>query len=265
PPESPCSSFFRCENQNATTCRVPMAALHPKFDSMHLGAADRMGQIRREPLLDHPGGQRRAATPVSDRRHGRIRRGWMAVSTSLIQRHRRSLHGARRCRPRGVRRREAVRRNGTQPQAACRSRRAYPVMSRPARPYNTALASSIPAVRAELTDTKFAFSDRGVVFAHDILEPLPEVMDRLIGSRVECLYAETPWVAGSATFYERAGLAPKPHAEYVSAVERLIEHFGKPAFIVCSKRDAAALGEAVSPIVLNGERAWLARAGGGTI
>jgi len=138
-------------------------------------------------------------------------------------------------------------------------------MSRPARPYNTALASSIPAVRAELTDTKFAFSDRGVVFAHDILEPLPEVMDRLIGSRVECLYAETPWVAGSATFYERAGLAPKPHAEYVSAVERLIEHFGKPAFIVCSKRDAAALGEAVSPIVLNGERAWLARAGGGTI
>jgi SAM-dependent methyltransferase len=74
-----------------------------------------------------------------------------------------------------------------------------------------------------------------------------------------------PRPASGDTFYQRAGVEPRDHADYLAALRKLILHrFGKPAFIVGAKRDAAALAdEPVRPVSLNGRPAWLAISGGG--
>ncbi len=131
-----------------------------------------------------------------------------------------------------------------------------------ARPYNTALkvGASLP-IRATLGETRFAETARGVVFAHSMADPLPQERLQMVAERAECLYSEIPWPAGAAVFYDRAGLAQRAHADYLAGAQRLIESLKKPTFIVGSKHDVTALlppWVAATPIVLNGEPAWLA-------
>jgi hypothetical protein len=124
--------------------------------------------------------------------------------------------------------------------------------------YNSALKGREWLGRDHLTEIDFAESERGMVFAHNICEPLPEAMAALIESRAECLYSEVPWPAARDTFYRRAGVTPRPHGEYQAAVKAILDRFNKPAFIVAAKRDAMALADEVHPIILYGDPGWLA-------
>lgn len=130
-----------------------------------------------------------------------------------------------------------------------------------ARPYNTGLkvGADWPG-RAGLGETRFAETARGVVFAHSLTDPLPEKRLQLVAGRAECLYSEIPWLAGSTAFYDRAGLAPRPHAEYVAGAAALIDSLRKPTFLVGSKHDLGVIaGRAPERrIRLNGAKVWLA-------
>ena len=129
-----------------------------------------------------------------------------------------------------------------------------------ARPiYNSALKGREWAGRDEFKEIDFAESSRGVVFAHNVCEPLPEAMADRIASRAECFYSEIPWPAARDTFYRRSGVEPRPHGEYIAAVKALLDRFKKPAFIVASKRDAIALApDEMRLISLYGAPGWLA-------
>jgi hypothetical protein len=138
--------------------------------------------------------------------------------------------------------------------------------ARPARatkPYNTALKGPLWPGRDDYGEIDFARSERGMVFAQNIVtDPPPEGFAGEIISRVGCVYCEIPWPAAGDTFYARAGIEPSSHAEYVAAVEALIARLGKPAFIVGAKRDAGRLAkDDVRLIMLNGAPAWLAVSG----
>jgi hypothetical protein len=129
------------------------------------------------------------------------------------------------------------------------------------RPYNTGLreqGGEWPG-RADLEETRFAETPRGMVFAHDIIDALPADKLALIRKRADCLYSEIPWVAGAGRFYYRAGLKGRPHRDYVQALAGLIENFMKPAFIVGAKADTRILAQgSISLIALNRRPAWLA-------
>jgi hypothetical protein len=126
-------------------------------------------------------------------------------------------------------------------------------------PYNTALKGPGWSGRENLEEIELADSPIGTVFAHNILDPLPEPWAELIEKNAECVYSEIPWPAARDTFYLRSGLAPRPHGEYVAAVKAIVDRFRKPSYIVASKRDAFALADQpVRPIMHNGYQAWLA-------
>jgi hypothetical protein len=132
-----------------------------------------------------------------------------------------------------------------------------------ARPiYNSALKGREWAGRDEFQPIDFAESARGMVFAHNICEPLPDAMAERI-ARVECFYSEVPWPAARDTFYQRSGVEPRPHAEYQAAIKGIIDRFKKPTFIIAAKRDAFALAaDDVRLISLYGDPGWLAIRGG---
>jgi hypothetical protein len=133
--------------------------------------------------------------------------------------------------------------------------------ARPAetKPSNSALKGAVWPGRELLIDTSFAETSRGMVFVHNVCEPLPEPTADRIARRAECVYCEIPWPAAGETFYQRAGVTPEAHGVYVAAVKAMLERFQKPAFIVGSKRDAVALSDqAIRLVGLNGRPAWLA-------
>jgi hypothetical protein len=129
-----------------------------------------------------------------------------------------------------------------------------------AEPYNSALKRRAWPGRSELGETSFAETERGVVFAHNAIEPLPDGWFTLVQARADCLYCEIPWPAAGATFYERAGLEPQPHADLVLSIKaRIIDALRKPSFVIASHRDAPQFAvDELRPIVINGGAAWLA-------
>ena len=111
-------------------------------------------------------------------------------------------------------------------------------------PYNSALKGPLWPGREQLSEIGFAESARGMIFAHNICDPLPEPMAERIMRCADCVYCEIPWPASGETFYQRAG--------------------AEPAFLVGAKRDALALADdAVQLVSLNGRPAWLAISGAG--
>jgi hypothetical protein len=125
-------------------------------------------------------------------------------------------------------------------------------------PYNSALKSQAWRGRDSLGETAFAESARGLVFAHSIIDPMPDDKFALIQAKAECVYGEIPWPAGSPVFYERAGVAPHPHGDLALAAKALIDALAKPTFIIASKRDAPLFAADPRPILINGGDAWLA-------
>lgn len=127
------------------------------------------------------------------------------------------------------------------------------------RPYNSALKRLAWSGREQLGETAFAETERGLVFAHNLIEPLPDEMSALIQHRAECVYCEIPWPAAGDTFYRRAGIESYPHADLVLSIKaRIIDAFRKPTFVIASKRDAPLFANHVRPIILNGDDVWLA-------
>ena len=127
-------------------------------------------------------------------------------------------------------------------------------------PYNSALAVSAWPGRDALSETRFAETGRGMVFAHDVCEPLADELFARIEAQADCVYSEIPWPAGGAAFYRRAGCDVRPHGDMVLAVKaRIVDPLRKPSFIIASKRDARFLAaDAVQPCALNGRPAYLA-------
>jgi hypothetical protein len=131
-------------------------------------------------------------------------------------------------------------------------------------PYNSALKGPVWAGRDDLAEIEFAESPAGMVFAHNVCDPMPEPFIEQIAKRAECIYAELPWPAGGDTFYARAGVEARPHDDFMFAVKgRIVDPLGKPTFIVASKRDARFLAsDDIRPITHRGGNAWLAASGG---
>lgn len=105
-------------------------------------------------------------------------------------------------------------------------------------PYNTALKSPRfdYAGRDKLDRLQYVNTNRGMVFAHDMCKPLPEVRMNVIRERCQCVYTEIPWMAGWGIFHERAGKSPSNgYGFFVDAIKRLIDELQKPSFVVCSK------------------------------
>jgi hypothetical protein len=125
-------------------------------------------------------------------------------------------------------------------------------------PYNSALKGGDWPGRQALAETDFAESPRGMVFAHNLFDPLPAARAEAV-RRMECVYSEIPWPAGDVTFYQRAGLPQRPHAAYVAAAKALIDGLKKPSFIIAAKRDAMILAtDEVRLVTLRGRPACLA-------
>ena len=123
-------------------------------------------------------------------------------------------------------------------------------------PYNTALTRtpSLDALRAGLTGIDHFTSRKGVVFQHDMLEPL-SAGHRAIVAKAECIYSEMPWPPGWKVFHQRAETKQRGGwTDYVAAVDRVIEDLQKPSFIVCPKAAAKILAteHPPLPIKING-------------
>lgn len=130
-------------------------------------------------------------------------------------------------------------------------------------PYNSALSSkkSLGVDRSSLTDTEHARNDRGLVFFHDIVSPIPLEYQGIINRKVDCIYTEAPWKDGYYCFQDRAEMAV--FDGYDRFLEGLYNNVvcafpEKPIYIVASIQIAKKFSQfPPTPIKLNNDRAWL--------
>jgi hypothetical protein len=131
-----------------------------------------------------------------------------------------------------------------------------------ARPYNTGLKSS-PLYkwngRNTLGQTFHHESREGIVFYHDMTKEMTERQFDMV-QKADCLYCEIPWSRGYENFFERAGEPMEStHRQYLECIRAFIDLTGKPAFLICSHRDAIVLrADLITSTELNGERVVLA-------
>ena len=124
-------------------------------------------------------------------------------------------------------------------------------------PYNTALKSYVSPLNSG--HVELAATPRGMVFYHDICEPLGNDILYLIRQNVQCIYSEPSWRGGFQSFKERANnYNENSYADYLNGIRALIVTLSIPTFLVCGKKEIKRLRPLfINRIQLNGHGAWL--------